>query len=55
MLNLFRQLRGLIQADYTTFLFAEAIILALLLGVLGGLLPAWRGSRMPPVEALRYE
>jgi len=55
MLNLFRQLRGLIQADYTTFLFAEAIILALLLGVLGGLLPAWRGSRMPPLEALRYE
>ncbi|MDD5224610.1 MAG: ABC transporter permease [bacterium] len=55
MLNLFRQLRGLIQAEYTTFLFSEAIILALLLGILGGLLPAWRGSRLPPVEALRYE
>jgi putative ABC transport system permease protein len=55
MLNLFRQLRGLIQAEYTTFLFAEAIVLALLLGIIGGLLPAWRGARMPPVEALRYE
>jgi putative ABC transport system permease protein len=55
MLNLFRQLRGLIQADYTVFLFSEAIILALFLGVLGGLLPAWRGARLPPVEALRHE
>ena len=55
MLNLFRQLRGLIQADYTVFLFSEAIILAVLLGVLGGVLPAWRGSRLPPVEALRHE
>jgi len=25
------------------------------LGVLGGLYPAWRASRMQPVEALRYE
>jgi putative ABC transport system permease protein len=55
MLNLFRQLRGLIQAEYTVFLFSEAIILALFLGVLGGLLPAWRGARLPPVEALRHE
>ena len=55
MLNLFRQLRGLIQADYTIFLFSEAIILAVLLGILGGFLPAWRGSRLPPVEALRHE
>ncbi len=55
MLNLFRQLRGLIQADYTIFLFSEAIILALLLGILGGVLPAWRGSRLPPAEALRHE
>jgi putative ABC transport system permease protein len=55
MLNLFRQLRGLIQAEYTTFLFSEAIVLALILGILGGVLPAWRGSRLPPVEALRHE
>ncbi|MDD5225127.1 MAG: ABC transporter permease [bacterium] len=55
MLNLFRQLQGLIRADYNVFLFSEAIILAVLLGILGGLLPAWRGARLPPVEALRYE
>ena len=35
--------------------FAIAIGVALLLGVLGGLYPAWRASHFQPVEALRYE
>jgi ABC-type lipoprotein release transport system permease subunit len=25
------------------------------LGILGGLFPAWRASRLEPAEALRYE
>ena len=37
----------------STFLVAAGV--ALLLGVLGGLYPAWRASRFQPVEALRYE
>lgn len=35
--------------------FLSAIGLALLLGLLGGLYPAWRATRLSPVEALRYE
>jgi putative ABC transport system permease protein len=34
---------------------ARAILLSLLVGLLAGLYPAWRASRMQPVEALRYE
>ncbi len=33
----------------------EAILIALLIGLLAGFTPAYRGSRLSPVEALRYE
>jgi putative ABC transport system permease protein len=39
--------------DVQTFVLALAVALGL--GVLGGLFPAWRASRLQPVEALRYE
>ena len=35
--------------------FVQAIALTLGLGLLGGIFPAVRASRLPPVEALRYE
>ena len=35
--------------------FVRAILIALLLGALGGLYPAYRATRLQPVEALRYE
>ena len=31
------------------------VFLAMLLGVAGGLYPAYRATRLQPVEALRYE
>jgi ABC-type antimicrobial peptide transport system permease subunit len=34
-------------------LLATAVGIAMLLGILGGLVPAWRASRLKPVEALR--
>jgi ABC-type antimicrobial peptide transport system permease subunit len=36
-------------------LLAQAFMVVLVLGLVGGLYPAWRASRMQPVEALRYE
>ncbi|MCX8162089.1 MAG: ABC transporter permease [Candidatus Bathyarchaeota archaeon] len=36
-------------------LVLSAVILSLLVGVIGGLLPALRASKLQPVEALRYE
>jgi ABC-type antimicrobial peptide transport system permease subunit len=36
-------------------LLMQALVIALGLGVVGGLYPAWRAANLSPVEALRYE
>jgi putative ABC transport system permease protein len=36
-------------------IIGRAMTIALLLGILGGLYPAFRATRLRPVEALRYE
>jgi ABC-type antimicrobial peptide transport system permease subunit len=46
---------GSIELVYTPLILVQAIIVALIAGVAGGLYPAWRATRMRPVEALRYE
>jgi putative ABC transport system permease protein len=35
--------------------FGRAFVVALLLGLAGGLYPAYRATRLQPMEALRYE
>ncbi|HYF00005.1 MAG TPA: FtsX-like permease family protein [Planctomycetota bacterium] len=40
---------------YGARLFAQAFSVALGLGFLGSLYPAWRASRLSPIEALKYE
>jgi putative ABC transport system permease protein len=44
---------GLLTLSFSTYL--RAIIVALSLGAIGGIYPAWRATKMLPVEALRYE
>jgi putative ABC transport system permease protein len=44
-----------IQPDWSLAVFLRAILIAVLLGLFGGLLPAYRATRLQPVEALRYE
>ena len=46
---------GFLHAQWSLGTFLSATGLALLLGVLGGIYPAWRASTLQPVEALRYE
>jgi putative ABC transport system permease protein len=43
------------QPEFSGEVFARAILVALFLGVIGGLYPAFRATRLQPVEALHYE
>ena len=46
---------GALEPAYTTQMFVQAIVVAVVAGIVGGIYPAWRATRMRPVEALRYE
>lgn len=45
----------LIKASWGWDILARALAVSLLLGTIGGLYPAFRATRLQPVEALRYE
>lgn len=46
---------GFIKPVYSPELFLKAVGIALFVGIIGGLYPAYRASRLSPTEALRYE
>jgi ABC-type lipoprotein release transport system permease subunit len=54
-LTLIPLLGGMLAPIFSPGLFVQALAVALTTGALGGIYPAWRATRMRPVEALRYE
>jgi len=48
-------MKGFIEPVYTPEIFIRAFGVAFSVGILGGLYPAYRASRLAPTEALRYE
>ncbi|HWB10204.1 MAG TPA: ABC transporter permease [Pirellulales bacterium] len=47
--------QGLVRSDTSLSVIATGLGMAAAMGVIGALYPAWRGARMQPTEALRYE
>ena len=43
------------SATWSPDIFLSAFVTAAVLGILGGLYPAWRATKLEPAEALRYE
>ena len=48
-------IQGFLRLEYRPLLLVQALGLALALGIVGGVYPAWRAANLQPVEALRYE
>ncbi|MGA2673742.1 MAG: FtsX-like permease family protein [Terracidiphilus sp.] len=49
------QTESIVSASFPVLLLAEALGIAVLAGLVAGVLPAWRGARLSPVEALRHD
>jgi putative ABC transport system permease protein len=49
------QTASIVSAAVSPRLLAEALVIAVLAGLAAGALPAWRGARLLPIEALRHD
>jgi putative ABC transport system permease protein len=48
-------MEGFIKPVYNSEVFIRGFLVALTVGLIGGFYPAYRASKLPPTEALRYE
>jgi len=55
LLSLTPSAQGMLEPAYSLELFLRAFGIAFLVGIVGGIYPAYRASRLAPTEALRYE
>ncbi|MGB6687660.1 MAG: ABC transporter permease [Terracidiphilus sp.] len=49
------QTASIVSASFPLMLLAEALGIAVLAGLAAGVIPAWRGAQLSPVEALRHD
>lgn len=55
LLAVLPQTASIVSASFSLPLMVEALGIAVLAGLIAGALPAWRGARLSPVEALRHD
>jgi putative ABC transport system permease protein len=55
VLALLPQTASIVSSAFPWVLSAEAMGIAVLAGLTAGAVPAWRGARLSPVEALRHD
>lgn len=55
LIMLFPVMQAFMGVVYSSDVFIKALAVALLVGLFGGFYPAYRASRLSPMEALRYE
>ena len=46
---------GMLDASISTGILVTSIVISILVGVFAGLVPAFKGARLDPLDALRYE
>jgi putative ABC transport system permease protein len=46
---------ALMPASISIPILIVAVVVAIAVGIMAGVVPAYRGARMDPIESLRYE